>query len=120
MTITGQNFEVYQGDNKQVIISATDDEGNVLDLTGYDIVWIAYGLTNFEVVITKSSSVVGEIEVPTPANGEIHINLESTDTENLAPKTYGHQCEIKDAFDRHSTITTGHVSILKSNTHTHL
>lgn len=120
MTISGQNFEVYQGDTKQIIINATDDDGNVLDLTGYTIVWVAYNLTTGELVITKSTANVGEIEVTTPSTGVIQINLESVDTEILPAKGYGHQCEVEDSFGRHATITTGQMSVLKSHTHSQL
>ena len=120
MTVTGQNFDMFQGEDKEIIITARDENGDILPLTGYEIVWVAYNLTSSQIVIIKSSTVPGEIDVPTPASGEIHINLVSSDTENLQPKTYGHQCEVVDAFGANSLITTGHIAVNKSHTHSQL
>jgi hypothetical protein len=111
---------MYQGEDKEIIISATDENGDILPLTGYDIIWTAYNLTSGQIVLTKSSAVVGEIEVPVPANGQIQINLVSEDTATLQPKTYGHQCEVVDAFGANSLITAGQLTVIKSHTHSQL
>lgn len=120
MTVSGQNFEMYQGEDKEVIISATDENGDVLPLTGYEIVWVAYNLTSGQIVLTKSSNIPGEIDVPVPANGQIYINIVSEDTALLTQKAYGHQCEIVDAFGANSLITAGHLTVYKSHTHSQL
>ena len=120
MTVTGQNFDLYQGEDKEIIISATDEDGDILPLTGYTIIWVAYNLTSGQIVLEKSSSVSGEIEVPTPLDGQIHISLTSEDTASLQPKSYGHQCEIVDAFGANSLITAGQLTVIKSHTHSQL
>lgn len=120
MTITGQNFEVYKGDNKEIIITVTDDNGAILDLTSYSVVWVVYNTTLDSIVIKKSTVASNEITIPSPTSGQVHIALDSIDTESLTPRTYGHQCEIKDVSTNHSTITTGYIKILKSITHPEL
>ncbi len=117
MTATGQNFEMYQGDDKQIIITAKDTSGNIIDLTGYDAVWVVYDQTVENVVLMKSTQPTEGITIPTPANGEIVIELVGDDTSGLLPKLYGHQCEIQDVSGHHSTVTVGFMKVLKSITH---
>jgi hypothetical protein len=42
MTIKGQNFELYQGDNKEIIITVRDASGALQNLTGYSAVWCVH------------------------------------------------------------------------------
>lgn len=115
MTATGQNFEIYQGDDKRIIITAKDVDGNIINLAGHSVIWCAYDQTLENIIIQKSTS--NGISIPTPASGEIIITLEGLDTSSVIPKNYGHQCEIKDSFDKHYTITTGFMKVIKSITH---
>jgi hypothetical protein len=116
MTLSGQNFEVYQGDNKEIIITVRNEDGSLLNLDGYEIVWCVHNQTLANVVFQKKTS-DGSITVPVPASGEIHILLEQEDTHDLPTKNYGHQCEISDAFENHATIMTGYMRVLRSITH---
>lgn len=117
MTVKGQNFEVFQGEDKQLIIAVVDENGVALTLAGYDVVWVMYNMTNGSIVIKKSSDILGEIALDTPSAGYITVTLESPDTENVVPKTYGHQLEGIDAFTQHSMFTTGQVDVFKSHSH---
>lgn len=111
MTISGQNLEVFQGDNKQIIITIYDEDDVILDLTGYDIVWVVYHPTTKALVLSKA---LGDgITVPTPANGQLVIDLEPADTLVVVPNTYNHECEIT-AGSVVSTTTTGIIKILYS------
>lgn len=121
MTTQGQNFEVYQGDNKEIIITVRNKyTGALEDLTGYSAVWCAYNQTLANVVILKVTT-DGGIVIPTPTSGELHIILDSEDTADLVPtKNYGHQCEIEDALGNHSTVATGYMKVARSITHNEL
>lgn len=113
MTIKGQNLEMYQGDNKTIIITVYNEDGGVATISGYSAVWCAYRQTPFTIAIQKST--LDGITIVDP--GQIHIALEQEDTENLDPTVYGHQCEIEDALGNHSTVTTGYLSLIRSITH---
>jgi hypothetical protein len=119
MTVAAQNIETYQGDNKEIIITVTDDDGVLIDLSGYSAVWCVYNQTLETIVIQKETGGLG-ITIPSPTSGQLVIELESTDTATLVPKNYGHQCEIKDASGNHSTVTIGYIKILRSITHAEL
>lgn len=116
MTITGQNVELHQGDDRVIIITVYDEDNNILSLTGYDAVFVVYEQTMENLVITKST-MVGGISISNPTSGEIEITLSSEDTEGLTAKTYGLQCEVQDSFGNCSTVTTGLFKVLKSFTH---
>jgi hypothetical protein len=116
MTTEGQNFTIYQGDTKEIIISITDESGSVVDLAGYaGAVFVAYNQTLDSIVVQKL--LAGGIIIPTPANGQLVVTLESADTEDLVPRNYGIQCEIEDAFGNHATVMTGYMKVLRSITH---
>jgi hypothetical protein len=117
MTINGQNIELYQGDNKNIIITVVDDNDAILNLTGYNAVWCMHDQTTREIIIQKTTSPAEGITIPIPTNGEIIMELGQEDTANVIPKTYGYQCEIEDASGNHATITTGYVKIFRSITH---
>ena len=115
MTITGQNFEVYQGDNKTVIVTVRNQDGSLTNLTGYNAVWCAYRQTPDTIVILKTTT--SGITIPDPLSGELHIDLGQTDTAALTTSNYGHQCEIEDSFGNHATVMAGYMRVLKSITH---
>lgn len=117
MTVKAQNFEIYQGDDKQIIITVYDENGAILDLTGYAAVWVAVQQTTFDVVISKETEASGGISIPDPTNGQLIIELDANDTVSIAPKVYNHQCEIEDASGNHSTVTTGYMTVVRNVTH---
>lgn len=119
MTISGQNFEIYQGDNKQIIITVKDDNDALLNLDGYSAVWCVHNQSPSNIVFQKSTA-TGGITIPNPANGQLVITLEGNDTATLPPKTYGHQCEILDGLGNHATVTAGYMKVITSITHNEL
>ena len=74
-----------QGDNVRLGIQARHADGEVIDLTGQSIVWQLKG-TYGNVVVERSSTVLGEIEVPEPQSGLFYVNLPSSITETLSGK----------------------------------
>jgi hypothetical protein len=112
MTVQAQNFELFQGDTKQITITVTDENDAILPLTGYNIVWVIYKQTNKELILSKT---LGDgITVPTPSNGQIIISITPEDTELITPSTYLHECEISTSPTDVSTVTVGIVKILYS------
>lgn len=77
--------EWVQGDNVRLGIQARHADGEVIDLTGQSIVWQLKG-TYGNVVVERSSTVLGEIEVPEPQSGLFYVNLPSSITETLSGK----------------------------------
>lgn len=113
MAATGQNIELHQGDTRQVIFTVKDTDGNVFDLTGFtSITWVVYKQTSKVAVLTKTYG--SGITVPTPANGQIVVDLLPSDTESLASAIYNHECEISSGPNDVYTVSTGTLKLLYS------
>jgi hypothetical protein len=111
MTATGQNFEMFQGDTKDIEIPVTDENGAALPLDPFtEIVWVVYKQTTKEEVLRKELGA----GITVPSASLIKISLLPVDTELLTPTTYNHECEISDGGTVVSTITTGTLKILYS------
>lgn len=113
MTALNQNFSMYAGDSKKVIITVTDDNNNALDLFGASVKWALKRSSR-----TDEREIYKEInkgiKIDNPTNGELTIDLLPSDTALLTPGTYYHECEVTDANGNVSTITVGYITISKS------
>jgi hypothetical protein len=113
MTITGQNFEMFAGDSKEIEIAVVDENGAALDLTPYDAInWVVYKPTTKEIVLSKTLG--SGITVAAPLTGIITISLVPADTENIFPMIYAHECEINSGTSVVSTVCTGTMKIVYS------
>jgi len=93
MAATGQNFEIYQGNTRDVVIEVLDsDTGLPVSLAGYSVRWVVYEQTTKAIILQKSLG--SGITVPNPTDGKVVIALDSADTQTLTPKVYNHECEI--------------------------
>jgi hypothetical protein len=118
MTVSGQNFEMYVGDSKEIYITVTDEEtGLPLNLSPYvansGIAWVVYRPTTKEIVLSKLFGAGVEAVIPY-SNGVIKITLNPSDTENIIPNTYNHECEISSSLTNVATVTVGTIKFLYS------
>lgn len=112
MTATGQNFDMYQGDDKQVSVTTYGEDGvTVLDISNCAINWVLYKRYPENIVLTKTTS--SGITLTIPASGVFLITLVPVDTENLLGE-YNHEAELTDLAGYISTIMVGKVLIYKS------
>lgn len=111
MTATGQNFDMFQGDDKILRVTVLDDDDNAVDITGATIAWGVYRRTPETVILTKTTS--SGISLTAPGSGIFEINLIRGNTLNLRG-IYNHEAEMIDLNNNHSTILTGIVEIYKS------
>jgi hypothetical protein len=103
MTATKQNFSMYSGESKVVIVSVTKENNAFLDLTGSKIKW------SFNNVLKTDTN---GIALSNPTNGEFTIYLNPADTQNLEG-IYYHQAIITDAQGNVSPVMTGNITIKK-------
>lgn len=109
MTRTGQNVEIYKGDDRTLEVTIYDAYGNISDLYGASCNWVVYKITQGTIVISKSSP--SQI---TLSSGIAFIPLVPADTENLFPGNYLHEGEITDNYGHVTTAFTGKFTILDS------
>jgi hypothetical protein len=113
MAAKAQNFELYQGDTRQIIITVRDDNDAVADLSGFSAHWVMYHPTTKALVFERSTG-GGGITIPSPTSGQVLIDLIPTDTETMIPKKYNHELEISIGTGSIYTVTVGTVDILYS------
>lgn len=93
--ISNQNFSMISGDTKTIVINSNEN------LTGATVKWGMKQRRSEEFTLFKQGTIV---------NNEIHIELNSSDTQELSGK-YIHECELTDQVGNVSTLLTGIVLI---------
>lgn len=114
MAATGQNFDIYQGNTREIVIEVLDsDTGLPVSLTGYSVRWVVYEQTSKAIILQKASGGSG-ITVPNPADGKVVIALDAADTQTLTPKVYNHECEIYISTTSVITVSVGTMKVILS------
>lgn len=106
MTMTNQNFTMYAGDTKNILIPVTNDRGAAVNLTGATYRWV------LKKALQSSTNTLEKSDSVTNANN-IEFNLAPSDTEGLLGNYY-HECELTDQLGNVSTILTGTATFKKS------
>lgn len=113
MTETNQDFDLYQGDDKQVTFTVRDEAGAILDLTGYSAVWVMYNKLNRAATPILSKDTGGAaLAILLPATqGKVRLTLEPSDSATVEPGEYPHELEITSGAGDVSTVTVGTVDL---------
>jgi len=101
MAATKQNFSMFAGESKEIIVSVTKENKSKLDLTGSSIKW------SFRNVIKTETN---GITINDPTNGEFTIYLSPIDTQNLKG-IFSHEATVTDAIGNVSKVMTGTIAI---------
>jgi hypothetical protein len=104
MTATKQNFSMFAGESKEIIVPVTKENNAELDITGSKIKW---GFSN----ILKTDT--NGITLSNPTKGEFTITLNPIDTQSLEGIFY-HGAVLTDALGNVTTVMTGKITINKS------
>ena len=109
MTKRNQDFTMWRGDRKNIIIQVVDSEENVVNITGASIVWIMLNPIN---ELDKSTAGGGIVLSDAP-NGEFTIVIMPSDTEDFEGEYYYHEAEVTDYLGNVSTVTVGSVALMQ-------
>lgn len=112
MTRTGQNFTIYQGDDKELQVTVLDEDENKLNITNCALNWVFYKRYPQNIVLTKTTLASGLV-ITIPASGIFIGYFDPPDTANLLGE-YNHECELTDPFGNISTILVGTMKVYKS------
>lgn len=94
-----QNFNLYAGETKKLVITIRDEDENLVDLTGASIAWTMGSV--HKSTDDGSISIVGL--------GVMEILLSSSDT--ATPGSSKHECRMTDSQGNVVTLFTGEVNI---------
>jgi hypothetical protein len=108
MTKYRQDFEIHQGDHKQVTFAVVDEAGAAKALTSSTQEWRAYqGAT---VKITVLNAAISLVNVDGTDDG-VRFTLAPADTSALDPGVYQHELEVTDSGGNVSTVTRGTMTV---------
>lgn len=111
MTEYAQDFEVFQGDHRQITIPITDEAGLAKTITGSTQRWEAFDPATGVRAIQKSDTDISIVTVAPGTNNAIRFTLVPADTASLAAKEYDHEAEIADIGGNVSTVTRGKMTV---------
>jgi hypothetical protein len=111
MAKTDQNFEMYQGDSKELHVEVTDENGNIIDLTGATVTWKMYKDFSSSAIVKNISN---GISIPTPTNGVFIVTLEPVDTETFVGG-YFHEAQVRDIRGMVTTVMTGNIKVKRKH-----
>jgi hypothetical protein len=109
MTAINQNFDMYAGDSKNIVISVVDEANKPLNVEGVTVKWILRPTQPITApnILDKTTP---EIET---AEDKVTIKLLPQDTETLYGNFY-HEAELTDQIGNVSTIMVGSIKINRS------
>jgi Ethanolamine utilization protein EutJ (predicted chaperonin) len=110
--VTSQDFSMYAGDSRNLIVTVTDPNNNVINITGATIKWVL--VNGDQVVRYKDNQSAGGITITNATNGQFQVSITSNDTTSLPPGTYQHEARMIDSSGNSSLLFTGNVTISKS------
>jgi hypothetical protein len=109
MALVSQNFDIYAGDTKDIIITVKKKDGTPVNLSGATIKWVAVrGKTT---IISKDND--NGIVITDAINGECTIRLDHLDTLSLLGSLY-YECVVIDTFGNQTTVAVGTMKVLAS------
>lgn len=111
MASQGQNFEMWAGDDLDVVAIVKDASGTVVDITGATVEW-ALRLTVDSPVLLAKDTAAG-ITLTNPTQGEFTITLAPADTSALGGRSYYHEAEVT-LGGKITTVLTGWATIHRS------
>ena len=103
MAVKG-NLVIDQGSDFTTTITVTDDEGNVVDLTGYT------GAAQMRKHYTSSAQTAFTVSI-TAVTGEVSLSMNAATSGNVTPGRYVYDCEITSAANVVSRIVEGIVTV---------
>jgi hypothetical protein len=109
MTKYNQDFEMHQGDTKQITITIVDENGTPKNLTGSTKKWEAYIKDQTTAVIAKTDGDISLVTV-NGTNDSLRFTIDPVDTAGLLG-LYAFEAEVVDASSNVSTVARGTMMI---------
>jgi len=108
-------LNIIKGNNKVFEITLTDDDDNAMDLTGGTL---NFTLTDWrgEVILTKTSDIVAEIEIVDAEAGQSQIKFVPADTTGVDIGTHIFYVNLTDVSSQIFTVLTGNFILMDLGT----
>ena len=110
-----QDFSIDAECDYAVPVVITDnDDVTPLNLAGCSLAWSAAVAAGQAAVISKSSSVPGEIDITSAVDGEATIFFVADDTDGLGDRVYVHKLVVTDTATLVARVIRGFLMIVKT------
>lgn len=107
-----QDFEMFSGDSKDLVITVVDENDVTFSLTSASIKFNASREPGSTVLINKGTDVSpGGITITNPAGGIFTVTLDPGDTKDLTEKFLYYEAEITDVLGNIATVTFGTITL---------
>lgn len=109
-----QNFEIRQGDERQLSITVYDSTGALLDLTGASARWVLISSrwgAGASLLLSKTVGVGITIPDQVASKGVCIVELDPSDTSGLEPRGYAHQLRVSQPGGEPELVTDGVVDL---------
>jgi hypothetical protein len=110
--LASQDFYIYVGDTRSLVITVQDNSGSPVNLTGATIKWVL--VKDDQAVLFKDNQSNGGVSITNAANGQCTLSIQAKDTISLTPGAYIHEARMIDSSGNSSIIFTGNVTVQKS------
>lgn len=110
-----QDFCLWLGETRKLIVTVTDCDENPINLAGANIIW-AMQMQHKDGPIEVRKQTGDGITITDPTNGIFEVLLEPADTQDLPTGRYYHEAEVMDASGNVAVIFTGSAVLLPSIT----
>lgn len=111
-----QNFSVHANARLDVTIDIDPDDD--ITLVGAVVEWNVYeqqyGQPYGSAIISKNNRVGGTLVVDDPDEAVLTVPLESSDTSDLDPKNYYHECTVVDPSRGNVPVAYGIMTVLET------
>lgn len=98
------NITIDQGTSFATTIDVTDEEGNIVDLTGFT------GAAQMRKHYTSGTAFTFNVAI-TAATGEVTLSFSANSTSNMSPGRYVYDCELTDSGGLVSRLVEGIVTV---------
>lgn len=109
MVKPNQNFSMYQGETKNLVVTVIKEDGTALNLTGCSVTWALQRGSSGNNLITKSTP--NQIAI---SGNILTVQLIPSDTTSLNG-TFSHECKMTDTNGNVSELFTGIATIMISD-----
>lgn len=106
-----QNFQMRQGDERELAITVYDSTGALLDLSNATIRWVLVSSRWGKTLLSKTVGTGITIPDQTSSKGVCIIELDPSDTSDLEPRGYAHQLRVSQSGGGPELVTDGVVDL---------
>lgn len=106
------DFEIIQGDDHAIQVTFKDEDGVAINITGYTVYFTVKKKPDAD---EDDSTAVLKKEVSShtdPTNGITNIEIAGADTEDVEPRRYFYDLQLKDASDKISSSKYGVLELI--------